>query len=136
MQQIESVKVTEKFVQVLYKEHVGDQVNEYALKCKDAPHPDLVAALQALRPYVVDVLEERSELANGIWVLKVGWTWKENKDSGEWEPKVTMHAIKALARSTSPWNIHTPVVKPDAEFGEALDAVEEEALAYVGGKRA
>jgi len=136
MKLVKSVKVTEKFVEVRYDEHRDETVDEFSLKMKDPPHPDLVAALAALVPCVIEIIEQPTSFLNGLKVRKASWTWKFDKTAGEHKAKVTLHAAKALANNNSPWNIHTPLVEPDEDFAKSLAILHDEALAYVDGKRA
>jgi len=101
----------------------------------DAPDPDLVAALGALAPYVVEVVEQPVDFVKGLCVRKVSWTWKWDKEQGQHVPKVTVHATKVLVNNNSPWNVISPLSDPGDEFGEALALVHNEALEYVDGKR-
>jgi len=136
MKLVQSVKVTDKFVEVKYEDHLGDRVDEFSLKMKDAPHPDLRAALQDLAPHVIDVIEQPSAFATDMIVRKCTWAWKENKKSGEMVARVTVHVTKKLKNNNAPLNLHTPLAEPDEDFAVDFELVHDEALAYVDGKRA
>jgi len=136
MRQVQMVRVTDRFVEVAYNEKGAEADDEFRVKMKEAPHADLVTALEALTPAVIEVLEQPAAFAKGLKVRKVVWTWKYDKEAEEDMPKVTIHATKALKNSNSPWNVISPITAPEGDFAETLELVAEEALAYVDGKRA
>jgi len=136
MRLVQSLKITDKFVEVRYNQQRDDSVDEFSLKVKDPPHPDLVAALAAIRPDVVGILEQPGAFAEGLTVRKVSWAWKYDKDAGEQRAKVTIHATKSLQNNNSPWNCHTPLTEPDGDLIDSLQMLHDEALEYVDGKRA
>jgi len=114
----------------------------HLIECKDAPHPDLRDALQAMGEY----LKEHAEFPS-TWVVSViGVTVTHtNEVQG-----VVITGRRDLENCNAPLIINTPHYTRESynedddsdkgifssSCGDALDLLEREAIAYIDGKRA
>lgn len=117
----------------------------HSLESKELPHPDLVAALDALAPWVAELIEVSKPWAKGLKVI--GVSVSINAANGA--RGFVVSALKELAGANSPLVIHTPHLREasddenadnskaaDDEFLTKLELIEEQAAHYVEGRRA
>jgi hypothetical protein len=114
----------------------------HLIECKDAPHPDLRTALQAMGDY----LKEHAEFPSTWDVSIIGVTITHTNDV----QGVVITGRRDLKNCNAPLIINTPhytrePYNEDDESdkaifsgacGNAIDALEKEAIAFVDGKRA
>jgi hypothetical protein len=134
----------------------GAETHDHQLTCKDAPHPEFDAALQALKQDVL-VIAELDDEEPSIEIPGYGETMRVqsvslslNAKSGNRGAVVT--AMKTLQLANAPLALHTPhlVAETDDDEGDEgeragvmpagmwarIEALEKEAWAYLDGKRA
>lgn len=120
---------------------LADGFTSHLIECKDAPHPDLRNALQAMGEY----LKEHAEFPS-TWVVSViGVTITHtNEVQG-----LVITGRRDLEKCNAPLIINTPHYTRESynedddsdigifseSCGDALDLLEKETLAYVDGKR-
>jgi len=128
---------------LVYDEIVSDdKVNEYSMKCTDAPRGEYKEALAALKIHVVDICEIPKNQAAKLEIRGVSLSWKD----GIMGTVIT--ALKDLERSNAPLVLNTPHLPEESysKDGEmsclSLECVEdirtliEEARRYLEGDRA
>lgn len=116
----------------------------WKLICYEEPAPELPAALKALEKHVRELLELPNDWADGSFrVVKVSWSYSES--TGVQGASVT--CLVDLEAANSPLVLNTPHLPYEQysstgnqptmpnQMREALDKVEEEAEAYLRGKR-
>ncbi len=129
-------------VRLEYTLEVGDAdepaVEEHTVGSPYPPHEDLVDALASLRRHVIQMCELAGAVdEDDLEVRGVSLRWKDGSFG------VTITALRALSRSSSPLVLNTPFTLAEAEGGPTLDddavlavrALIEEAVAFLGGKR-
>lgn len=118
--------------------------DEFSFSRKVKPHPDLLAALQALAPHVVELCELEDLREPAIEVRSVTYTWAHDVMGA------VVTALRHLQNSPAPLVLNTPH-KPSDAYGEdeadpaqllpehtvrALRELAREAVAFLDGKRA
>ena len=120
-------------VKVKYSQTTPDGRTEtVTLESAEEPRQELVAALQALAPFVCALCEFPAEWGcDGMTVR--GVTINRSDET----PGLTITALRALMHIQTPLVLNTPYT---TEFGEpcavALEKLEKLVLAYVDGERA
>lgn len=139
---IKKVKKSSKgVVTIVYQRANGDEWDDYSLACKSEPHPDLLAVLSALVPSVVEICELPMGYEEGLIVSGVSFSYS-NDNMG-----AVITSQKTLKTHPAPLILNTPH-KPVAPYSEGgddaclssktvmmLDALQNEAKAYIDGKR-
>jgi len=114
----------------------------HLIECKDAPHPDLRNALKEMGQYLLEHAEFPSTWTVAVISVTVTHT---NEVQG-----LVITGKRELKNCNAPLIVNTPHYTREpynedddsdigifsSSCGEALDLLEEEALAYVDGKRA
>ena len=118
-------------VKIKYTQTTPDgRVETVTLESAEEPRAELVAALDAMAPYVVALGELPAEWLDALTVR--GVTINRGEAVG-----LTITALRKLEHLMTPLVLNTPYT---TEFGEAcemaLDTLEEQALAYAEGDRA
>lgn len=114
---------------------------KHSESCKDEPHPDFTAALNALREPCVGLLELPDRYVDNLTVVGIHLSEQKGGCRG-----LVVNLVKTLTKSQGrPFNIATPLVvelkakadQTDAqeELWGAVDRIIGEAIAYIGGKR-
>jgi len=118
--------------------------DEFSFSRKVKPHPDLLGALQALAPHVVEICELEDLQEPAIEVRSVTYTWAHDVMGA------VITALRQLQNSPAPLVLNTPH-KPSAPYGDeegdpaqllseptvlALRRLANEAREFLGGKRA
>lgn len=142
--QFTRVRATDKGVTIEWHTPVEkrpDSNIDSVLKSKEAPHPDFLAALQALKPDVVKLLELPASYGKAITVTGIRLTHVKGKRG------VVISCQRKIEGCNSPFNLHTPHMTEasdeDAnstwlsdELLALLDTVEARAKEYIEGVRA
>jgi len=123
----------------------GEEWDEATISLKCTPHPDLLAALQALAPHVVEICEMEDLQEPAIEVRSVTYTWAHDVMGA------VITALRHLQNSPAPLVLNTPH-KPSDWYGDqedgdpaqllpehtvrALRQLQKEAIEFLEGKRA
>lgn len=105
---------------------------DYEAVIRDRPHPDFAAALQALAPKVLEIVELKEVKEDTVDVR--GVTFSESEDD-----RVTITALRRLSWTKCPLVLNTPNAPvEELPHGTAtrLNTLKREAIAYLQGKRA
>ncbi len=139
------IKYDPKKERVVLNYHVQngtDEPDEYTVNIRQPPHPDLVAALEALGPHVLRLCELDGVEEDDIEVRSVSFSWAQDVMG------CTITALRSLRRSASPLVLNTPHKASD-HYGEdgdeeqlldsdtvtALEQLITEGREFLGGKR-
>lgn len=140
---IDKIKYADARVDLAYTETSTNSVNTYTIDSADQPMKTFNEALQALKSFVLDLLELPDSYGEKNFAIKgVSFTHKSDIMGA------VVTAEKKLADSNSPFNIATPHLpsKPynpkdtdslhlSPTFVRALDRLIDEANKYIDGKR-
>lgn len=110
----------------------GDSIS-HSLDSTDAPRPELLAALEALRPFVVKICEYAGKW--GDTIRPTGLVISEKDDVRG----IVITATRALELTSAPLAMNTPNLveeKWPEGLATALETLEAEATQFVNGKRA
>jgi hypothetical protein len=134
-------------VTINYEVENGTEWDEFSMKCKSEPHPDLIFALGNLIPHVMAICELPESYREDLTVSGVSFTYKETENNGTVSGAV-ITSQKLLKNHPAPLIINTPH-KTDVPYSEtsdtaaclsteaamALENVKTEAVEYIKGKR-
>lgn len=113
---------------------------KYQYKGDAPPLPSLPAALEALKPHFLEIMELDEEYGEGMNVLGVTLNWKKDKETGEKSIKSATISVKKKLQELT--NDVVPISSPHTESGlsdackAAIDALCGEAERYLDGERA
>lgn len=141
---IKKVKKNSKgVVTIHFQRPNGDEWDDFTMACKSPPHPDFLAAFAALVPNVIEICELPQDYTDGLVVSGVSFSYKDEDNMG-----AVITAQKTLKTHPAPFILNTPhkPVAPYAEGGDdsacltsscvmSLEHLQDEAMAYIGGKR-
>jgi hypothetical protein len=147
-----AIKWNEKAVELEWTTLEGAITHDHQLSSPDEPHLEFRTALQALREDVLTIVEVEDAYGDGMRVQSVSLSRGEK--SGLRGAVIT--AMKTLAIANGPLAIHTPHLVEDDESDDngaeakstekrgvmpigmltRIEALEDEAWEYIGGKRA
>ena len=144
---IKKVKITKyNQVSMVYEDGPGN-FDEYSLTCREKARPEFYETMEALAEHVVDMCELPENYLNRIKVRGVSFSY-----GGETEVMgAVISASMELKESYQALNLTTPhkasamynPTTPDDEMQlltgdciEALEALQEECMAYIEGDRA
>jgi len=119
-------------------------VDEFEFKCCDEPAPELLSALNALRPHVADICDLPDGYCADLEIRGASFSYGgEGRVMG-----ATITALKKLATANAPLVLNTPHLasapyNEDTDDGlllpgeavDALRALQEQSLKYVDGQR-
>lgn len=142
--QFTKIRVTDRGVDIMWNtaaKKAPESTIEHQLKSKELPHPDFVAALQALKPDVLKLLELPAKYGEGLTVTGIRLTHVKDRLG------LVVTSQRKLERSNSPLNLHTPHLQEasdeDAdgawlsdELVALVESVKEHAQLYIDGTRA
>lgn len=156
MKSFRKIRVTDKVVELEWTtpDPSGEGETKHELTCKHEAHADLVAALQAFRPHVQQLLEVTKRWAQTVTVTSLSISKDKNGRRG-----LVVTGTRPVADASSPFVIHTPHLAESVQeadesdendsptlfsgkgvwlegMAEALETAEQEATAYIDGKRA
>lgn len=124
-------------VEISYEREHNGRIGEFSLKCLDAPKPSLEAALNRLVDSACEICELPSSWNADMSVISVSFSYSDTVRSA------AVTARKRLEDYRAHIEIKTPMLPDVTEDGSPefphphlLDAVHEEALAYIRGERA
>mgnify|MGYP000847248248 FL=1 len=142
--QITKIKVKKGSYFFAWEEYQSSTANwdGHTLTCKDKPRDELLAAMKALAPHVLDICEFVKENIEDFMVSGVTWSYTEDNQY------VTLTAQKKLEYSRAPLILNTPV-RPEEpgkdddmtfcmseELMDDLRKLEADAWRYIMGDRA
>lgn len=144
---LKKVKVTsDNKIHMAYEQKGSGGWDEYSLTCSDKPRPELLVALEALAPHVIEMCELPESYLDRITVRSVSYSY-----GGDQEVMgATISGQMALYYSNCGLNINTPHKASDSysdgpaddkqlldsECIKALGVLEDEAIRYIQGDRA
>lgn len=102
---IKKIKITaENKINIVYEKRVHTGWDEYSFTCSDAPRPELLVALKALSPHVIEMCELPKEYLDRIDVRGVSFSYAgDNEVMG-----ATIIAQMELKKSYTKLNLNTP----------------------------
>lgn len=141
---VTKVKVKKGIYYFAWEEYQSSTTNwdAHTLTCKDKPRDELLTAMVALVPHVLDICEFDKENAKDFMVSGVTWSYTDDNQY------VTLTAQKKLEFSRAPLLLNTPVRPENAgengdvafcmsgELMDDLEKLQEEAWRYIMGDRA
>lgn len=137
---IMKLKYDGEVVEVISSEGEGRWDRSERLTSRDAPHPDLKLALQALKPLALEICELDTQYGQKMRVQSVSWSYDKDGFRG-----AVVTCLRELRGVPSPLVINTPSlseretdeVEPTMPraMSNALDALEQEAEKFVNGYR-
>lgn len=125
-----------------WKDKKGRDSRTLSLRSSEPPRPELVTALAAFVPVMVDAMEVPETFAKGLEVRSVSFKVVDEDDDVE---GVVIASIKTWEGSNRPWNHITPLlVDPDGketgfwpdDMYLKLAILKREAKAFADGDRA
>jgi hypothetical protein len=129
-------KLTLKWIEQL----ASGNSEDHGVETDDPPLPSLHAALQALKPHFLQIMELDEDYGEGMDVLGVTLKWKVDSETGDRRIKSATISVKKKLHEIT--NDVVPISTPHTESGlsdacrDAIEALCEEAERFVDGDRA